>query len=219
MSRGQESVSRQKELTLVNNSVERQRIGRLLRASTSSFSVGCRTLEADLPIFGSLVRVDLNGGGVVYGLVYDVRVDDDPFVRQLIAAGELTEEYVEDQRQRRQVPVEVSVLVVGGRDRGGTVYHRLPPQPPATLSWVDACSADEVRQFGERFDFLRTVLNAVDAPSDELAAAALRQIAAAQASSSQAQSTLVRAGREMAKLLSRDPSRLDGILQRMRSDA
>ena len=147
------------------------------------------------------------------------RVDDDPFVRQLIAAGELTEEYVEDQRQRRQVPVEVSVLVVGGRDRGGTVYHRLPPQPPATLSWVDACSADEVRQFGERFDFLRTVLNAVDAPSDELAAAALRQIAAAQASSSQAQSTLVRAGREMAKLLSRDPSRLDGILQRMRSDA
>ena len=117
------------------NSVERQRIGRLLRASTSSFSVGCRTLEADLPIFGSLVRVELNGGGTVYGLVYDVRVDDDPFVRQLIAAGELTEEYVEDQRQRRQVPVEVSVLVVGGRDRGGTVYHRLPPrcgksQPP-----------------------------------------------------------------------------------------
>ena len=83
------------------NSVERQRIGRLLRASTSSFSVGCRTLEADLPIFGSLVRVELNGGGIVYGLVYDVRVDDDPFVRQLIAAGELTEEYVEDQRQRR----------------------------------------------------------------------------------------------------------------------
>ena len=85
-------------------------------------------------------------------------------------------------------------------------------------SWVDACSTDEVRQFGERFDFLRTVLNAVDAPSDELAAAALRQIAAAQASSNEAQSCLIRAGREMAKLLSRDPSRLDGILQRMRSD-
>ena len=200
------------------NSVERQRIGRLLRASTSSFSVGCRTLEADLPIFGSLVRVELNGGGIVYGLVYDVRVDDDPFVRQLIAAGELTEEYVEDQRQRRQVPVEVSVLVVGGRDRGGTVYHRLPPQPPATLSWVDACSADEVRQFGEHFDFLRTVLNAVDAPSDELAAAALRQISAAQVAPGQSRDYLVRSGRELAKLLSRDPSRLDGILQRMTSN-
>ena len=200
------------------NSVERQRIGRLLRASTSSFSVGCRTLEVDLPIFGSLVRVELNGGGVVYGLVYDVRVDDDPFVRQLIAAGELTEEYVEDQRQRRQVPVEVSVLVVGGRDRGGAVYHRLPPQPPATLSWVDACSADEVRQFGERFDFLRTVLNAVEAPSDELAAAALRQISAAQEAPGQSRDTLVRSGRELAKLLSRDPSRLDGILQRMTSN-
>ena len=66
--------------------------------------------------------------------------------------------------------------------------------------------------------YKRQVLNAVDAPSDELAAAALRQIAAAQASSNEAQSCLIRAGREMAKLLSRDPSRLDGILQRMRSD-
>ena len=196
---------------------ERQ-LGRVLQASTTGLTVGCRTLEADLPLFGSLVQTKRGDGSLVYGLVYDVRVDDDPFVRQLIAAGELTEEYVEDQRQRRQVPVEVSVLVVGGRDRGGSVYHRLPPQPPATLSWVDACSADEVRQFGERFDFLRTVLNAVDAPSDELAAAALRQISAAQVAPGQSRDYLVRSGRELAKLLSRDPSRLDGILQRMTSN-
>jgi hypothetical protein len=196
--------------------VEPIRLGRVLRASTGSLGVGCRTLEEDLPRFGSLVRVDTNSG-TVYGLIYDVRVDDDPFVRQLIAAGDLQDEYVEDQRQRRQVPVEVSVLVVGGRDRRGSIYQRLPPQPPATLAWVDACAPAEVQAFGEQLDFLRTVLNAVDAPADELAAAALRQIATAQNDSAQSRAFLVRAGRELAKLLSRDPLRLDGILQRMTS--
>ena len=194
---------------------QRIRLGRVLRASTGSFCVGCRTLEAELPRFGSLVRAEPNGGGAVYGLIYDVRVDDDPFVRQLIAAGELTNEYVEDQRQRRQVPVEVNVLVVGGSD-DGRVYHHLPPQPPATLSWAEVCPPDEVRQFGQRLDFMNTVLNAADAPADELAAAALRQIAAAQGASDLEQRYLVDAGRELARLLSRDAVRLNGILQRMR---
>jgi hypothetical protein len=194
-----------------------RRLGRVLRASTGNLGVGCRTLDESLPRFGSLVRVD-TANGAVYGLIYDVRVDDDPFVRQLIAAGDLQDEYVEDQRQRRQVPVEVSVLVVGGRDKDGPIYQRLPPQPPATLAWVDACLPAEVREFGEQLDFLRTVLNAVDAPADELAAAALRQIAAAQQNSSDSGKYLVRSGRELAKLLSRDPLRLDGILQRMRNN-
>jgi hypothetical protein len=144
-------------------------------------------------------------------------VDDDPFVRQLIAAGDLSEEYVQDQRQRRQVPVEVNVLVVGGRDRAGQVYQHLPPQPPATLSWVTVCPPDQVRQFGQRLDFLRTVLDADDAPADELAAAALRGAAAAQGDSSAARRYLEDAGRELARLLSREPVRLNGILQRMRS--
>ncbi len=200
-------------------SAERIRLGRVLRASTGSFCVGCRTLEAGLPRFGSLVQAEANDGGAVYGLVYDVRVDDDPFVRQLIAAGDLTAEYVEDQRQRRQVPVEVNVLVVGGRDRDGRVYQHLPPQPPATLSWAEVCSADDMRQFGQRLDFLSTVLNAADAPADELAAAALRHAAAAAAAQGdpdQSRRYLENAGRELARLLSRDAVRLNGILQRMR---
>lgn len=201
---------------MTQNLAEPLRLGRVLRASTGSFGVGCRALEDGLPAFGSLVRVERSGGGVVYGLVYDVRVDDDPFVRQLIAAGDLQEEYVEDQRQRRQVPVQVDVLVVGGRDGAGPIYQRLPPQPPATLSWAEVCSPEEVCQFGQRLDFVRTVLNAADAPADELAAAALRQMAAAQDDAGQARRYLESAGRELARLLSREPVRLNGILQRMK---
>lgn len=195
---------------------EQVRLGRVLRASTASFSVGCRTLTAELPRFGSLVAAQANDSSAVYGLIYDVRVEDDPFVRQLIAAGDLTAEYVEDQRQRRQVPVEVNVLVVGGRDKSGQVYQYLPPQPPATLSWVTVCSSDQVRQFSQRLDFLRAVLDAADAPADELAAASLRHAAAAQGDPGVAQRYLENAGRELARLLSREPVRLNGILQRMR---
>ena len=195
---------------------DQRRIGRVLRASTGSFSIGCRTLEAGLPAFGAFVQTASSGGGQIYGLIYDVRVDDDPFVRQLIAAGELDEEYVEDQRQRRQVPVEVNVLVVGGRDPAGVVYQRLPPQPPATLSWVAVCSTAEVRQFGRHLDFMGTVLNASDVPVDELLAASLRGIAAVQDDPVQSQDYLARAGRQLARLLSRDPARLDAILRRMR---
>lgn len=195
-----------------------QAIGRVLRASTGSFSVGCRALAEDLPAFGALVRTSRNGGSQVFGLIYDVRVDDDPFVRQLIAAGDLSEEYVEDQRQRRQVPVEVNVLVVGGRD-GDRIYHYLPPQPPATLNWVVVCPPDEVRSFGQNLAFLRTVLNAAEAPADELLAAALRQVAAVQGDPGRERDYLVDAGRELARLLSRDPARLAGILQGMRYDS
>ncbi|MEZ4768788.1 MAG: hypothetical protein R2844_10245 [Caldilineales bacterium] len=198
------------------STVERTQLGRVLRASTGSFCVGCRTMAAGLPQFGSLVRTEATAGGAILGLIYDVRVDDDPFVRQLIAAGDLTPEYVEDQRQRRQVPVEVNVLVVGGQGDDGRIFHYLPPQPPATLSWAELCSPAEVRRFGQRMDFLRTVLNAADAPADELAAAALRQVAAVQGSRDLENAYLVRAGQELARLLGRDPMRLDGILQRMR---
>ena len=194
-------------------------LGRVLRASTASFTAGCRTLEEDLPVFGTLVQVERSDGAAVYGLIYDVRVDDDPFVRQLIAAGDLSEEYVQDQRQRRQVPVEVNVLVVGGRDRAGQVFQHLPPQPPATLSWATICSPGQARQFGQRLDFLRSVLDAADAPADELAAASLRHAAAAAAAQGdpdQSRRYRENAGRELARLLSREPVRLNGILQRMR---
>lgn len=203
---------------MMTETTDRQRaLGRVLRASTAGFTAGCRTLEEGLPVFGALVQAERGDGAAVYGLIYDVRVDDDPFVRQLIAAGDLSEEYVQDQRQRRQVPVEVNVLVVGGRERSGQVYQYLPPQPPATLSWVTVCQPEQVRQFGQRLDFLRTVLDAADAPADELAAAALRQAAAAaQGDAGQARRYLETAGRELARLLSRDPARLNGILQRMR---
>ena len=51
---------------------------------------------------------------LIYGLIFNVTIEDDAFVRQLVAAGVESAEIIEDQRQKRQVPIVVDVLVVGG---------------------------------------------------------------------------------------------------------
>jgi hypothetical protein len=167
-----------------------------------------------MPEFGTLVKVTRPNGDVIYGLIYDVRIEDDAFVRQLVAAAVNDPEIIEDQRQKRQVPVEVSVLAVGhGRDL--EVYHRLPPQPPGALDDVLMCNAAEVVRFTARHDWLRLVLAAPDAPAEQLIAAALRRAAVARPPD-QRDAYLIGAGRELARLLADDLLRLDGILRQLR---
>jgi hypothetical protein len=168
----------------------------------------------NLPEFGALVKAPNPDGSVTYGLVYNVTVEDDPFVRQLVAAGVEDEEYIADQRQRRQVPAVVDVLVAG-YGSGLEVYHRLPPQPPGTLDRIYACNAAELVRFTARHDWLRVVLAAAEVPADALLIAALRAAAAARPPD-QRQPYLIAAGRELAKLLAMDLTRLDGILRQLR---
>jgi hypothetical protein len=193
-------------------------VGRVLRSSTTSFTVGCRQLISEqdqlIPEFGALVQADVKRGNVIYGLIYNVTIEDDAFVRQLVAAGVDSAEIIEDQRQKRQVPVVVDVLVVGS---GAVleVNHRLPAQPPSTLDQIYLCNAAEVVRFTERHDWLRIILGSVEAPVDQLLVAALRN-AAQSRPPDQREAYLVAAGRELAKLLALDLTRLDGILRQLR---
>ena len=190
-----------------------EQIGRVLRASTVGFAIGVRVLQPELPTFGTLVKVQTQVATDVLGLIYDVLIDDDPFVRQLIAARELRDEEVQDQRKNRQVPAEVSVLAVGYR-RNGSYYHLLPPQPPAALDCAFACDDNEVKAFTDRTDYFRIVLSAQGAPADELLAASLRK--GAEVRGGAGMQFLIESGRELARLLAMDPVRLDGILRRLR---
>ena len=187
-------------------------VGRVLRSSTASFTIGTKTLAAEVPRFGGFVRVAAPDGCDVIGLIYDVVMDDDLFARQLIGA-DVGEEYIADQRQNRQVPIEISVLVVG-HIHDGKLYHYLPPQPPIALDQIVTCSRDEVLHFTNEFTYFRTVLDAQEARSDELLAASLRT--AAEARGSSGRDFLVRAGRELSRLLAFDAVRLEGLLQRIK---
>jgi hypothetical protein len=189
------------------------RVGRVLRASTRGFAIGCAVMQPDIPAFGSFVRAEgQTPGSATYGLIYDVSVEDDPFVRQFISADP-PEEVVRDQRENRRVPIEVSVLAVGCGD-GENIRHCLPAQPPVTLDWLYQCSDEEVRAFTARFDYFRLVLEAREVPGDELLAASLRTAAVAWPENER-ETFLVEAGRELARLLAGDPVRLEGLLRRL----
>jgi len=192
------------------------RVGRVLRASTRGFTIGCAVMQPDIPAFGSFVRADgATPHSAIYGLIYDVSLEDDPFVRQFISANP-PEEVVRDQRQNRQVPIEVSVLTVGCAD-GEHIYHCLPAQPPITLDWLYQCDEEEVRAFTARFDYFRLVLEARETPADELLAASLCFAAAARPEEERA-GFLTEAGRELSRLLAGDMVRLEGLLRRLRAE-
>ena len=185
-------------------------IGWVLRASTVGFTVGCRVV----PQCGNLVKVPLaHAGAYVFGLIYDVQVQDDPAVRQLILAGDMEPEAVLDQRENRLVPIEISVLVVG-HQQGTEIIQGLPPQPPVSLDILTMCDEADLRTFSKHLDYVRLVLNAAQIPADELLIANLRQAAAAHPPETRRQ-FLLKAGRELARLLSFDLARLDGLLRRI----
>lgn len=188
-------------------------VGRIIRSSTTQFAVGCQVLRPQVPVFGALVKVRALGDDEIYGLIYDVRMEDDPFVRQMATSDGLRPETIEDQRRNRQVPIEVSVLVVGYQ-QNGAIQYRLPPQPPLSLDVIHTCDDDELVAFTQGFDYFRLVLDSRDAPADELLAANLRYAAAARDAG--AYDFALAAGRELARLLAFDLARLDAILRRIR---
>ncbi len=155
-------------------------IARLLRAGTAGFVAGCRVDQIEAPAFGALVRTPIDQGSQVFGLIHDIHIDDDGLVRQLVAADRVSEEVMRDNRERRIIPVELSVLTVG-LQQGGQIHHVLPPRPPLSLDVVYLCDAQEVVRFTSagRFGYFRHVLRAEDAPVGEVLAAHLRQAAAA----------------------------------------
>jgi hypothetical protein len=204
-------------MTTQETLVSRQ-IGRVLRSTTMNFTLGCRELITEIdkltPEFGQLVKAQMLSGDIIYGLICCVTIEDDAFVRQLVAAGVESTEIIEDQRQKRQVPVVVDVLIVG-HGSGNAIYQRLPPQPPRALDPIFSCNNAEFTRFTADPDWLRIVLAAPDAPVDQLVVAALRAAAAARPPD-QRELYLVGMGRELARLLSLDLGRLEGILKQLR---
>jgi len=149
-------------------------IGRLLRASTSGFVAGCRVanFETDAPSLGALVRAPLGSSMQIYGMIYDIHIDDDGLVRQLVTAEGVDEAAIADNRQNRTVPVEMSVLAVGYQ-QDGQIYHLLPPRPPLSLDVVTLCDDEELRRFTSsgRFGYFRHILRNSDLPAAEILAA------------------------------------------------
>jgi hypothetical protein len=155
-------------------------VGRLLRSSLTGFVAGCRVDQPSLPVLGTLIRVSINDQLEAFGLVHDIHMDDDGLVRQLVTSNNLPPEVIADNRSNRNMPVEISIITVGRRQKG-ILSHLLPGHPPVSLDVLYQCTAEEVRAFTTtgKFGYFRHVLRAEELPVGELLAAHLEQARAA----------------------------------------
>jgi hypothetical protein len=149
-------------------------IGRLLRAGTTGFVAGCRVNQLDAPSFGALVRAPLTDAYQIFGLIYDIRIDDDGLVRQLVTADNVSEAVMHDNRVNRIVPVEMSVLAVG-YEQDGRIFHLLPPRPPLSLDVIYKCDEKDKARFTEKFGYFRHIINNKEIPVGEVIAAHILQ--------------------------------------------
>lgn len=198
-------------------------IGNVLRADIRSFVVASRIPEPEVPTFGTFVRAPIQQGkSQLIGLVYDIRLQDDAFLRDLAATvveGDPNyEEVIRDQREVRAVPVEISVVAIAYGDDSG-YHYGLPPQPPMILHRIHVCTPAEVRAITAQPDFLRPLLENRDVPADELITRALLRAAPLHGSTGTTdyQDYLLTTGRYLARRLGREPLRLETILQRLQS--
>ena len=151
-------------------------IGRLLRSGITGCAVGCRLTQKNAPTFGQMVRIPLEDGMIIYGLVYDIHIDDDGLVRQLVSTETISEEVIEDNRHNRNVPLEMSVVFVG-YEKENKVAHLLPPRPPLTLDSIEPCSPADLARFTSagHFGYMRLLLRDPQLPTAELLAVHLRE--------------------------------------------
>ena len=152
-------------------------IGRLLSSTTSGCVIGCQVSQADAPAFGQMVRIPLEDGSQVFGLVHEIHVNDDGLVRQLVTSINLSPEVIEDNRKNRNMPVEMSVVFIGWQN-AKTISQTRPPKPPLSLEKIYTCEDGEVSAFcaSGRFAYLRSLVRNEDLPAADLLTAHLGQV-------------------------------------------
>ncbi len=188
-------------------------IGKIINASSTQFTFGCKVPRTEVPIFGSWVRTHIQyQNAIVYGLIYNIIIEDDGTTELLSVAEDARAEDIAWHRNRR-VPIKSSVLSVAYRMPNRALQYGAPPQPPITLEEVEPCTEAEMIELTNQPHYLRTILDSRDAPSDELIVASTRLSADARPSARDP--FILSTGRELTRLLARDGARLESILQRI----
>ncbi|MER3449992.1 MAG: hypothetical protein C4315_09590 [Chloroflexota bacterium] len=194
------------------------RVGEVIETATSRFVVHCYDLHGAPPL-GSLVRTG-PPERPVFGLVGMVRTASIDPGRRPVARGreevDPEEIFNKNPHLTQLFRTEFEAITVGYAENGA-VRQTLPPSPPRIHDFVYLCTPQEALNFTERLDFLALLLEQTfPAPVDELVAAAIRRAAGFRP---EPEEFLVRAGRELARLLAPNPTRLQLLLRRLRHEA
>lgn len=192
-----------------------QHLAEVVATSTTEFLAQClepKDLDFPLmPAFGSWVKSqqDENSDIISYGVVYHATTAPIDSVHRAVALGLSLKELREQQPQIfAMLRSEIKVVLVGFSSVGN-IYQHLPAQPPQIHQAVYACEAEEIENFTNELNFLRTLVQMTNAPVDELIAAVLRNVYQVRKCD---RNWLVQAGRKLSLLLKDDYDRLGAIL-------
>jgi len=192
-----------------------KRVGEVIKAASAEFTAQCYKLD-EAPPLGCLVKTQSKPGDI-YGVVYDVETQSLEPGRRVVARGEKLESkdevFAANPQLSRLLATDFKVLVVGQAEGRGWHYY-LPPRSASIHSFVYACTPEEVRGFTQSLDFLSLLVNArILVPVDEVVGSCLRY---AGLTYTDPDEFLVKAGKELARLLSNDINRLNSLLKRLR---
>lgn len=192
-----------------------QHLAEVVATSTTEFLAQCLEPESlDFPLmpaFGSWVKSqqDENSDIISYGVVYHATTAPIDSVHRAVALGLSLKELREQQPQIfAMLRSEIKVVLVGFGSVGN-IYQHLPAQPPQIHQAVYACEQEEIENFTDELNFLRTLVQMTNAPVDELIAAVLRNVYQVRKCD---RNWLVQAGRKLSLLLKDDYDRLGAIL-------
>jgi hypothetical protein len=197
--------------------------GEVVETSLTTYMAQCFELDHPPP-FGGLVRVcDREKRCWIYGAVYHIATGGlDPTRRASVrtpSTANATDEQVYDANPQlsRLLKTEFGVVVLGCRRISpdgeiGRIQYIFPDYPPPLHFSVHLCDDEELIEFTEQPQYLRALLNAAQAPVEELTAALLRR--GTEARNGDGREWLVDTGRALARLLKEDYERLRTILEK-----
>ncbi|MGD1804721.1 HAS-barrel domain-containing protein [Dapis sp. BLCC M126] len=207
-----------------NTNRQNNYIAEVIETATTEFLAQClEPEELDFPVmpaFGTWVKSkDEQSGNIIYGVVYYATTLPIDSVHRARALGMSIPELREQQPQIfAMLKTEFRAAIVGfsspenlngSKGENGIIYQYIPPRPPQIHQAVYLCEPEEIIRFSEKLDFLRTLLQLVNAPVDALVAATIREIYQLRKAD---RNWLVQAGRNMSVLLRDDYDRLKIIL-------
>ena len=200
-----------------------QLLGEVVETSLTGYLAQCYKLD-EPPPFGGMVKVRDRGGRCeIFGAVHHIATGGIDPGRRAMARGKneppASDEqvYSENPQLSRLLRTEFGVTVLGCRrldssGQPGRISYVFPDYPPPLHYGVALCATRTLVEFTREPRYLRALLDAKDAPVEELTAAVLRR--GAEARGVHGREWLVESGRYLARLLKEDYDRLRLILEK-----
>jgi len=199
-----------------------KRLGQILVASTRSFTAQAQELHRPPPL-GALVRAEgpllSTGSGEAPTAIYAVVMGSQTESvegRMPVATGWQLRDGAAVLRAEPHLSKLLTTTfeaAVVAHDAGEGMRVGLAPRPAPLYGFVQECGGGAAQALAASLDFLPLLLSAAPPGlAEEAAAACLRLLAEGQPDP---EAFLLRAGKRLAVLLSRDPARLEAALRRL----